>query len=222
MRHIARLPKRGLTLPSSGLAPAWRFRPSFHSGPYAPCRREPLMSNVRPKANQVGAKVQARAIASSSSPQALHALHVLCRTSRTSTSCSGCPSFGGQRTLVAARTRYALAHANRVSSSEQTLKSTFASSQGARSPNCKNALAASSQARQPVREPVRKTKSLSALPRLSEESPFQSLVALQRLWCRPPRPNPSVERTRSGRPLQDLISFWALRVLPARAAHLKR
>ena len=37
----------GLTLPSSGLAPAWRFRPSFHSGPYAPCRREPLMSNVR-------------------------------------------------------------------------------------------------------------------------------------------------------------------------------
>ena len=40
---------QGLTLSSSGLAPAWRFRPSFHSGPYAPCRREPLMSNVRPR-----------------------------------------------------------------------------------------------------------------------------------------------------------------------------
>ena len=39
---------RGLTLPSSGLAPAGRFRPSFHSRPYAPCLREPLKSNVRP------------------------------------------------------------------------------------------------------------------------------------------------------------------------------
>ena len=35
-------------------------------------------------------------------------------------------------------------------------------------------------------------------------------------------PNPSVERTRTGRPLQALISFWALCVLPVRAAHLKR
>ena len=175
------------------------------------------MSNVRPKANTVGIKVQACAFASSSSPQALHALRALSRLTRASTSCSGCPSFGGQRTLVAARTRYALAHANSVSSSEQALKSTVASSQGARSPNCQNA-PASSEARQPAH----KTKSLSALPSLNEESPFQSLVALQSLWCRPPRPNPSVERTRTGRPLQALISFWALRVLPARAAHLKR
>ena len=38
--------KCGLTLRSSGRATAARFRPSFHSGPYAPCRREPLMSNV--------------------------------------------------------------------------------------------------------------------------------------------------------------------------------
>ena len=30
--------------------------------------------------------------------------------------------------------------------------------------------------------------------------------------------NPAFERTRTGRPLQALISFWALRVLPARAA----
>ena len=35
-------------------------------------------------------------------------------------------------------------------------------------------------------------------------------------------PNPSIERTRTGRPLQALISFWALRVLPVQAAHLKR
>ena len=39
----------------------------------------------------------------------------------------------------------------------------------------------------------------------------------------PPRqPNQSLKRTRTGRPLQAFISFWALRVLPARAAQLKR
>ena len=32
------------------------------------------------------------------------------------------------------------------------------------------------------------------------------------------QPNQSLKRTRTGRPLQALISFWALRVLPARAA----
>ena len=36
------------------------------------------------------------------------------------------------------------------------------------------------------------------------------------------RHNPSIERTRTGRALQALISFWALRALPARAAHVKR
>ena len=35
-------------------------------------------------------------------------------------------------------------------------------------------------------------------------------------------PNPSIERTRTGRALQAFISFWALRALPARAAHVKR
>ena len=34
--------------------------------------------------------------------------------------------------------------------------------------------------------------------------------------------NPSFERTRSGRPLQAFISFWALRGLPPRAAQLER
>ena len=32
-------------------------------------------------------------------------------------------------------------------------------------------------------------------------------------------PNPSIERTRTGMALQALISFWALRALPARTAH---
>ena len=36
------------------------------------------------------------------------------------------------------------------------------------------------------------------------------------------RPNPSIERTRTGRALQAPISFWALRAPPARAAHVKR
>ena len=35
-------------------------------------------------------------------------------------------------------------------------------------------------------------------------------------------PNPSIERTRTGMALQALISFWALRAMPARAAHVKR
>ena len=35
-------------------------------------------------------------------------------------------------------------------------------------------------------------------------------------------PNPSIERTHTGMALQALISFWALRALPARAAHVKR
>ena len=37
-----------------------------------------------------------------------------------------------------------------------------------------------------------------------------------------PPPNPSFERTRHGRSLQAFISFWALRALPAQAAHGKR
>ena len=34
--------------------------------------------------------------------------------------------------------------------------------------------------------------------------------------------NPSIERTRNGMPRMALISFWAMRVLPLRAAHVKR
>ena len=40
--------------------------------------------------------------------------------------------------------------------------------------------------------------------------------------CPEPTPNPSIERTRTGMSLQALISSWALRALPARAAHVKR
>jgi hypothetical protein len=35
-------------------------------------------------------------------------------------------------------------------------------------------------------------------------------------------PNPSIERTRNGMPRMALISFWAMRVLPLRASHVKR
>ena len=44
----------------------------------------------------------------------------------------------------------------------------------------------------------------------------------QRSEFSPVLPNPSIERTRTGMALQALISFWALRALPARAAHVKR
>ena len=39
---------RRLTLRSSRRVPAGRFRPSFHSRPYAPCLHARLNSNVRP------------------------------------------------------------------------------------------------------------------------------------------------------------------------------
>ena len=46
-RGQAYMQRCGLTLPSSGLAPAARVWPSFHSGPSPRHLREPLMSNVR-------------------------------------------------------------------------------------------------------------------------------------------------------------------------------
>ena len=47
-------------------------------------------------------------------------------------------------------------------------------------------------------------------------------AATQRSWWRHPRPNPFIERTRTGMALQALTSFQALRALPALAAHVKR
>jgi len=35
-------------------------------------------------------------------------------------------------------------------------------------------------------------------------------------------PNPSIEGTRNGMPRMAFISFWAMRVLPLRAPHVKR
>ena len=35
-------------------------------------------------------------------------------------------------------------------------------------------------------------------------------------------PNPSIELTRNGMPRMARISFWAMRVMPLRAAHVKR
>ena len=42
-----------------------------------------------------------------------------------------------------------------------------------------------------------------------------------RVWRRSPL-QASIERTLAGMALQAVISFWALRALPARAAHVKR
>ena len=56
----------------------------------------------------------------------------------------------------------------------------------------------------------------AAVAAASSPSPFScagSSAILQRML-----PNPSLKRTRTGMPLQALISFWAFHVLPARAA----
>jgi hypothetical protein len=54
--------------------------------------------------------------------------------------------------------------------------------------------------------------------RCSQSPPFSASFAARAMQA----PNPSFERTNNGRPLQALISFWALRVLPSCAAQLKR
>jgi hypothetical protein len=54
--------------------------------------------------------------------------------------------------------------------------------------------------------------------RCFQSPPFSASFAARAMQA----PNPSFERTHNGRPLQALISFWALRVLPSRAAQLKR
>ena len=64
---------------------------------------------------------------------------------------------------------------------------------------------------------IRRCPSTSAVIQLVSKS-----AATQRSWWRHPRPNPFIERTRTGMALQALISFWALRALSARAAHVKR
>ena len=67
----------------------------------------------------------------------------------------------------------------------------------------------------------------------AESSPMNALLAqtprvvfrvTEKAICSVTRatPNPSIERTRTGRQLQAFISFWALRRLPVRAAHVKR
>ena len=87
---------RRLTLPSSGLAPARRFRPSFHSGPYAPCRREPLMANVRQIQNTALMQRLARFPVAVGSP-----------AERGSKSVLGCSPFGSQRSAAAPRSNAA-------------------------------------------------------------------------------------------------------------------
>ena len=60
---------------------------------------------------------------------------------------------------------------------------------------------------------------------LGVEGQPSNLVAThnkQELRTAMPTPNPSIERTRTGMALQAHISFWALRALPARAAHVNR
>ena len=47
-------------------------------------------------------------------------------------------------------------------------------------------------------------------------------AATQRSWWRHPRPNPSIERTRSGSAGLAFTSFWAKPAPPPRAAHVKR
>ena len=76
------------------------------------------------------------------------------------------------------------------------------------------------------------SRTLTAMQCNAMQSQFQSIQARwrshscqaqkQSVIHQNPAPNPSIERTRTGRPRMAFISFWAMRALPARAAHVKR
>ena len=64
---------------------------------------------------------------------------------------------------------------------------------------------------------IRRCPSTSAVIQLVSKR-----AATPRSWWRHLRPNPSIERTRSGSADLALISFWAKPAPPPRAAHVKR
>ena len=160
-----------ITVPSSGLAPAGCYRPSFHSWPSAARLHEPLMSNVmrRPTHIEICSCVACGSFISRCLRGRWHASF-----------CAATPANRGVHLLVSRSRLAALA-----------------------------SLAPRSTSRRPLCLPV--------------GSPSSSLVPGHlRAFCVGAAHNRSIERTRSGRLLQAIISFLAFRSPPPRAAHVKR
>ena len=208
----------GLTLPSSGRTTACHAWPSFHSGPCASCRCAPLMSNVR-RRRQHGVQVSGWLLGSSHRAPAPPRTHLwegcalLARRSKT-------------QVQAAAFCRRAVLHQPSAPTAPTT---------NSRSPRrwqrpgltrtagagCPSRKLAGSEPAFVLHQPsgtlwlVNPEHQLRAPLQLA--APFTA-IALHRSAA----PNPSIERTRNGMPRMALISFWAMRVLPLRAAHVKR
>ena len=210
--------ERRLTLPSSGLAPAAQAWPSFHSGLSPRRLRKPLMSNVRrlkavrrknpsasrseralkeslSKSKSIGAAAK-RSLSSASS--LLVALHDWSAPAQARSRANVGQSVGPLlRIGSTSAPRKASVVAVLSSGSERTSASPSASRKSGLS---------------------RSRKALVAwYPSNSYSLAMQAEEAFHT-----ETPNPSIERTRTGMALQALISFWALRALPAGAAHVKR
>ena len=180
MRHRC----RRLTLPSSELAPAGSFRPSFHSGPYAARRREPLMSNVRPSyMNSTAASCYAaRASLRSSFHVATRVLHpplgLVSRSARAVRSLAA----GAPLALCCKRANPSLARSVPLvkrGNKNRAFARALCFMQEKMPPTVLRKVSRSCSRRCPSTGAVRHAVSQA--------------VPLQRSWCRQPRPNPSVE-----------------------------
>jgi len=123
-----------------------------------------------------------RAFARNTLPQALHRSVALQAAGRDSSPWAGCPSFGGQRTRVATRKRYARAHAIRVSSSELGLRISL-------SPKYRASAKAAQDTAPQESAGLAVTSAIPAVPQPGARAQFVPS---------PARPNPAVKRTSPG------------------------
>ena len=210
--------KCALTLPSSGLAPAWRFRPSLHSGPCAPCRREPLMSNVR-RLRAACCKSPRILRSERALKEALPKSSSICAATKRSLSSASSPLVALHDWSAPAQAR---SRANVGQSVEPLLR--IGSTSAPREASVVAVLSTGS-------ERTSGSPSASRKPGLSRSrkafvawlpSNGYSLAMQAKEAFHTETPNPSIERTRSGSAGLAFISFWAKPAPPPRAAHVKR
>ena len=204
---------RRLTLPSSGLTPAAQAWPSFHSGPSPRRLREPLMSNVKPPSMNANSapSCATRPSLRSSFPVGTRALSLsLGLTSRVVRAVRASPASAPPKLCQEGAT---LPCSLSVPLAKQSIQNR-----------------AFVHLRYFMKEKVSSLVPHELSPLGIRCCPPTSAViqlvskraATQRSWWRHPRPNPFIERTRSGGASLALISFWAKPAPPPRAAHVKR
>ena len=213
MRGAVSTPKDyALTLRSSRRVPAGRFRPSFHSRPYAPCLHAPLNSNVsaqRMPSGRLQQSMQGRRRKAQCSE--FLAGFVVSQAAMTPPSASG--GFVETQPLIEGLQKppgAAITEATPCAHSLESAAPCHCIEKG--DPNHMQ-----SHTKEVL---VQRSSEYIAIMSFVGRS---CLTTAQRFaQAKGLRANPSFEPTRSGRPLQAFISFSALRALPPRAAQLKR